>query len=62
MTNELTCKNCNHSKEHHKLVLDYPDGEKVYPETITPFAPIASKIICTKCSCEEYESKEDVEQ
>ena len=48
------CKNCTHSKEDHKLIVDYPDGPKVYPETITPFAPIESKIVCTICTCQKY--------
>ena len=62
MTSSNHCKNCGHPKESHKLIVDYPDGPKVYPETITPFAPIESKIVCTQCNCKEYFPIKDSEK
>lgn len=28
------CRNCTHSKDSHKLVVEYPGGPKVLPGTI----------------------------
>ena len=58
MTTELDCKNCLHAKHDHKLVLGRHGGGDFLPGTSMPSGKLDSKIICTKCSCEEYESKE----
>lgn len=61
MINESGCKNCIHSKNDHKLVLGRHGGGDFLPGTSMPTGKLDSKIVCTKCSCKEYKSKEDSE-
>jgi len=62
MTLSNNCKNCNHSKESHKLVVEYPGGPKVLVGTIMYDTHLESKIICTKCNCKNYVPMDDSEQ
>ena len=61
MTIGLDCKNCLHAKHDHKLVLGRHGGGDFLPGTSMPSGKLDSRIICTKCSCKEYEPKEDLE-
>ena len=61
MADELGCKNCIHSKNDHKLVLGRHGGGDFLPGTSMPSGKLDSKILCTKCPCKGYESKEDSE-
>ena len=58
MTHEFECKNYAHSKEDHKLLVEYTGGPKVLPGTIMHDAHLESEIRCTLCSCTNYSPKE----
>ena len=62
MTLSNNCRNCTHSKESHKLVVEYPGGPKVLPGTVMYDTHLESKIKCTKCTCQNYIPMDDSEQ
>ena len=61
MTSKNDCKNCLHSKEDHHLVLGRSGGGDFLPGTSMPSGKLQSIIACTKCSCKDYDPKEDSE-
>ena len=48
------CKTCSHSKESHRLVVEYPEGPKIIPGTIMYDTHLESTIKGTKCKCQKY--------
>lgn len=56
------CKNCSHLTDFHKLVVEYPCGPKVLPETIMYDTHLESKIKCTQCMCQSYIPKNSTDQ
>ena len=59
MTSNDDCKNCTHSKQDHQLVLGRTGGGDFLPGTSMPSGKLQSKIICTKCTCNNYVPKSD---
>lgn len=51
MTDDTCCKNCNHSKKLHKLVVEYTGRPKILPGTIMYYTHLESQIKCTQCTC-----------
>ena len=59
MTSIDDCKNCTHSKEDHRLELGRSGGGDFLPGTSMPSGKLQSKIVCTKCNCDDYGPKDD---
>lgn len=59
MTAKDDCKNCTHSKESHKLVVEYPGGKKVLVGTTMYDTHLESQIKCTQCGCQNYSPTDD---
>ncbi len=59
MTSSDDCNNCDHSKQDHKLVLGRSGGGDFLPGTSMPSGKLQSKIMCTKCDCNDYSPKGD---
>ena len=59
MTAKDDCRNCTHSKESHKLVVEFPGGPKVLPGTIMYDTHLESQIKCTQCACQKYIPTDD---
>ena len=62
MTSKDNCRNCNHTKESHKLVVEYPGDPKVLPGTIMYDTHLESIIKCTQCTCQKYAPMDDSDQ
>jgi len=59
MTSKDDCRNCNHAKESHRLVVEYPGGPKVLPGTIMYDTHLELLIKYKQCTCQKYAPRSD---
>ncbi|MBI1664002.1 MAG: hypothetical protein IS860_11090 [Nitrosopumilus sp.] len=59
MASDDNCKNCSHSKEDHRLLLDRSRDGDFLPGTSMHSGKLESNIVCNKWSCKDYAPKAD---